>query len=81
MKTAISLPDPLFDAAERLARRLGISRSELFQRAVEAFLRERRDEGITEALNAVYAADDKVSSLDPMVHQLQIASLKSDDWS
>ena len=81
MKTAISIPDPLFDAAERLAHRLGISRSELFQRAVESYLRERRDEGITEALNAVYSTDAKSSSLDPLLHDLQIASLESDDWS
>ena len=81
MKTAISIPDPLFDAAERLARRLGMSRSELFQKAVEAFLRERRDEGITEALNAVYAADSRVSRVDPMLHYAQILSLEPDDWS
>jgi metal-responsive CopG/Arc/MetJ family transcriptional regulator len=29
MKTAISIPDPLFEATEQLARRLGKSRSQL----------------------------------------------------
>ena len=35
MKTAVSIPDHVFDAAERLAEKLGISRSELYQRALE----------------------------------------------
>lgn len=81
MKTAISIPDPLFDAAEGLARRLGISRSQLFQRAVEAFLRERGDEGITEALNQIYDARDGTSALDPLLERLQLASLEADDWT
>lgn len=79
MKTAISIPDPLFDAAERLAHRLGMSRSELFQNAVEAYLRDRRDEGITEALDAVYAAE--ASDAEPLLHHLQSASLQPEDWS
>jgi mRNA-degrading endonuclease toxin of MazEF toxin-antitoxin module len=33
VKTAISIPDPLFDAAERLAKRLRIARSQLYCRA------------------------------------------------
>lgn len=32
MKTAISIPDPIFEAAEGFARRLGMSRSELYAR-------------------------------------------------
>ncbi|MEK7329802.1 MAG: ribbon-helix-helix protein, CopG family, partial [Candidatus Eisenbacteria bacterium] len=33
MKTAISLPDSLFRSGDALAKRLGVSRSELFARA------------------------------------------------
>ena len=55
MKTAISLPDPLFQAAESLAKRMGLSRSELFQRALQAFLQDHKDAGVTEELNGVYA--------------------------
>ncbi|MEK6716162.1 MAG: ribbon-helix-helix protein, CopG family, partial [candidate division NC10 bacterium] len=36
MKTAISIPDPLFRECEKLARDLGISRSQLFSRALAA---------------------------------------------
>ena len=38
MKTAVSVPDPLFRRAERTAKRLGISRSELYARALNDFL-------------------------------------------
>src|ERR1041384_6218880 len=34
MKTAISIPDSIFHDADALAKRLGISRSELYARAV-----------------------------------------------
>ena len=80
MKTAISLPDTLFDAAEQLARRMGISRSQLFQRAVESFLRQHKDEGVTEALDRVYGQDGVVAHLDPLLEQLQLASLPEDEW-
>jgi len=38
MKTAISLPDPVFNQAEALAQQLGLSRSELYTRALQAYL-------------------------------------------
>ena len=80
MKTAISLPDSLFEAAERLARRMEISRSQLFQRAVQAFLREHRDEGVTEALNQVYVRGSEEARLDPVLEQLQLTSIPKEEW-
>lgn len=62
MKTAISIPDALFEAADRAAHRLGISRSQLYARALERFLGDEPDEAVTARLDEVYAADD--SSLD-----------------
>ncbi|MFZ4735174.1 MAG: hypothetical protein ACOYM9_04475 [Bradymonadia bacterium] len=78
MKTAISLPDPLFEAATGLATKLGISRSELFQRAVERLLSEYDDHGVTEALNRVYA--ETSSEVDPALAALQAASLLDEEW-
>lgn len=78
MKTAISLPDPLFEAADQLAKRLGLSRSELYAMAIEEYLRAHRDEAVTEALNRVYAQED--SSLEPVLAALQSAALPRDDW-
>ena len=80
MKTAISIPDPLFVAVERLAKRLKISRSELFQRAVKDFLGSHRDKGVTEALNEVYGTDYQKARLDPILEGLQTASIREGDW-
>lgn len=51
MKTAISLPDAIFRDAERLARRLKKSRSQLYQEAVAEYVARHEPEAITEALN------------------------------
>lgn len=57
MKTAISLPDSLFTAADDLAKKLGISRSLLYQRAVEYYLKTRSHDVIRESLDDVYAGE------------------------
>ena len=51
MKTAISLPDDLFESADALAERLGLSRSELYATAVAEYLAKHRDEDVTGRLN------------------------------
>jgi predicted transcriptional regulator len=55
VKTAISLPDDLFAAAEVLAGRLGLSRSQLYATALARFVAEQERAGLTARLNAVYA--------------------------
>ncbi len=52
MKTAVSIPDDVFNEAEELAKRTRISRSELYANALRVLLRE--DRGVTEALDRVY---------------------------
>lgn len=81
MKTAISLPDPLFHAAEFLAKRMGLSRSELFQRALKAYLQDNRDAGVTEKLDAIYLRTSEQAPIDPLLEQLQLDSLPRDEWS
>jgi hypothetical protein len=56
MKVAISVPDPLFRQAESVARRLRIPRSQLYARALEAFLRQQRRPDVTERLDVVYGS-------------------------
>jgi len=80
MKTAISIPDSLFQAAERFAKQLGISRSELFQRAMKAFLKDHRQDEVTEALNKVYGQRGERAGLDPILKQLQEASIAREEW-
>jgi len=78
MKTAISMPDAVFEAAEKLAKRLHLSRSELFTRAVSAYVQERDDDDVTARLNEVYARES--SALDPVMEQVQFASLPREHW-
>ena len=80
MKTAISLPDAMFETAERLARRLGISRSELVQRALHQYLKDHSQAGVTDALNAVYAENPTASRVSPLLRKLQGASLSQEEW-
>ena len=54
VKTAISLPEPLFERADTFARQQNMSRSQLFARAVEEFLRRHESQALLEALNRAY---------------------------
>ncbi len=78
MKTAISIPDPLFEAADRLAAALGVSRSELYAKAVQNFVQRRRRRGVTEALNRVFSAES--SSLDQFLADIQASGLPDEGW-
>ena len=55
MKTAVSIPDGIFESAESFARRRKMSRSGLYARTLDAYLEEHKAEGTTERLDAVYA--------------------------
>jgi predicted transcriptional regulator len=79
VKSAVSIPDAMFAAVDRLARRLRVSRSRVFQLALERFLRESSQGGVTEALDRVYAGKD-VGRLDPLLAALQAASVRAEDW-
>ena len=78
MKTAISIPDRIFDAAEAVAERLGMSRSALYTRAVETYLEAHRDSGVRETLDRLYAEES--SELDAVLVRLQAASLPEEEW-
>ena len=80
MKTAISLPDPVFKSAEQLAQRLRMSRSELYAKAVKAFLEEHRDDLITSRLNEIHGPEADSASLDPGLASLQHRSLGREKW-
>jgi metal-responsive CopG/Arc/MetJ family transcriptional regulator len=78
MKTAISIPDDLFAAAEAASRRLGLSRSQLFRKAIAAYLEAHGTEGVTEKLNEIYT--DDVVTLDPVLERLQFSVLDRESW-
>jgi metal-responsive CopG/Arc/MetJ family transcriptional regulator len=55
MKTAVSIPDDVFDGAERLARRTKKSRSQLFSDAVKEYVARHATEDVTDAMDRVCA--------------------------
>ena len=78
MKVAISVPDPIFDAADRLARELKKSRSQLYAEAVAEYVGSHGANAVREQLDAVYATQS--SKLDEVLQRIQIASLKDEAW-
>jgi metal-responsive CopG/Arc/MetJ family transcriptional regulator len=78
MKTAVSLPDELFRVAEAAARRLRVSRSELYARAIAEFLKGKQENSITERLNGVYSR--RPAKLDSCLHRAQLKSLTEEAW-
>ena len=79
MKTAISLPDDLFEAADELAERLGVSRSQLYARALSEYVAQRGESDVTERLNAVYGQAE--ARLDHVLEELQFHSLgATEEW-
>jgi metal-responsive CopG/Arc/MetJ family transcriptional regulator len=78
MKIAISVPDSVFEEAEDMARRLKVSRSELYARAVKAFIAAHSGSQIREALDRVYATED--SRVDPALERAQLEALPDEGW-
>ena len=78
MKTAVSVPDDLFRQAEAAARRFGISRSELYAKAIAEFLKQQDVSAITERLNQVYSRHP--AKVDSGLHRAQLKSLEKDAW-
>jgi metal-responsive CopG/Arc/MetJ family transcriptional regulator len=78
MKTAISIPEEVFQSAEALAKRLGMSRSQLYTAAVNEYLSRRQDRQITALLNSIYEEED--SFLPSGIIRLQAGSLSGEAW-
>ena len=78
MKTAVSLPDPVFVAADALARRLGISRSQLYADALAEYIAKFQASRVTERLNAVYGKEE--GQLDPRIARAQRRAVQGPEW-
>lgn len=78
MKTAISVPDDVFESAERLARRERRSRSEIYSTAVREYVARHSPDEVTDALNRVVA--DVGASTDPFVARAARRILDHSEW-
>lgn len=79
MKITISIRDDIFEAAERTAESLGISRSELYARAVAGFVEQCSGDRVAERLNEVYGDDGPSPDLDEVLAALQFHSLSAEE--
>jgi len=80
MKTAISVPNPVFEAAEGLAARIGVSRSELYATAVAEYMARHRAAGVRERLDAVYDLEDEAARLETVLAIVQSESVREENW-
>jgi predicted transcriptional regulator len=77
MKTAISIPDDVFVEADRLARKLNQSRSQLYSRAVREYVARHTSDDITSTLDALYAQEDTDSEFSTAAGR---HSLERSEW-
>jgi hypothetical protein len=78
MKIAISVPDPVFQAGEHLARQLGLSRSQLYSDALAAYLSSRGAAEVTARLNAVHG--NAPVTLDAGLARAQSQAIGDEAW-
>jgi metal-responsive CopG/Arc/MetJ family transcriptional regulator len=78
MKTAVSVPDELFEAAERQAQRTKKSRSQLYADALAEYLARHAPDEVTEAMNAV--VDQLQEPTDPFVMAASRQALRRSEW-
>jgi len=79
MKTAVSIPDEVFERAERLARRSKKSRSQLFSEAVREYVARHAPEEVTEAMDRVCA--EVGASRNDFVAEAARRVLERSEWS
>jgi len=78
MKTAVSIPDDVFEGAERLARRTKKSRSRLYGDAVKEYIARHAPDAITEAMNRVCTEVDEPT--DKFVSAAARRILRRSEW-
>jgi len=79
MKTAISIPDEVFQAAERLAKRVHKSRSQLYAEAMAEYLTRHTPEEVTEAMDRVVERLGD-TSVDPFVASASRRVITGTEW-
>ena len=78
MKTAISIPPKIFAGAEKLAEKMGMSRSKLYVTAIKSYLEAHEGDAITAKLNEVYSQVE--SKLDHKLKKLQAKAISRNHW-
>ena len=78
MRTAVSIPDKLFQRAEEIARRLGKSRSEVYREALAEYVARREPNAVTVSLDEVVA--EVGSPVDEWAAEAARRALERSEW-
>lgn len=78
MKTAISVPNDVFELSEKLAKKLKVSRSQIFAMGIKKLGEEYDEDDITARINKVCEEID--TSINPFWKELQSRTLPKDKW-
>ena len=78
MKVAVSIPDPIFEAAEQLAKERNIPRSQIFAEALSTYLELRNSESVTALLNELYGQES--SEVDEALTKAQFDAINHEAW-
>ena len=78
MKTAVSIPQDIFERAERLARRTKKPRSRLFSDALREYVARHGPDEVTEAMNRV--CTEVGETRDPFVSAAAHRTLERSEW-
>ncbi|MEO7125221.1 MAG: antitoxin [Nakamurella sp.] len=79
MKTAISVPDEIFDRASRRARALGLSRSEFFARAAAKYLSGLDAHSVSQQIDAASAESGELDGSNAAAVDAGCRSLSESD--
>ncbi len=80
MKTAVSVPNDVFERAEHLARREGRSRSDVYSAALREYVARHAPDELTDAINRSMAALGEEASVDAFVGAAAVHGLGANEW-
>lgn len=80
MKTAVSVPDELFDRADRLARSTGRSRSDVYSAALREYVARHAPDEVTDAINLSMNEIGDEAGLDDFGQEAARSALKLSEW-
>jgi predicted transcriptional regulator len=80
MKTAVSLPDDLYERAEQAAEQLGVNRSQLYAKALTKFLHDMGPDPVTDRLNELAAEHNRERAASEASAAAR-AMIDSGDWT
>lgn len=78
MKTAISVPNDVFELSEKLAKKLKVSRSQIFAMGVKKLAEDHDEEELVANINKVCEKVD--TSVDPVLFRMAMLSLPKEEW-